>query len=196
MKREERENNKDKGKGRYALKSAKECAYTAVFVALLLAVQLLLSAIPVELVTVLFVSYAYVFGWKRAGVSAIAFSLLRQLIFGFFPTVLILYLLYFIGLALLFGNLRRRGLSPKTCLLFVTALACICTLCFTLLDNVLTPLWYGYTWSAAKAYFLSSLTFLIPHTIGVGLSVALLFTPLCRIFSLVGRGLFVKNAQK
>ena len=75
--------------------TAKECALLAVFVALVIATQVILSAIPgVELVTVLFACYAFACGWKRGILAATTFSLLRQIIFGFFPTVLLLYLIY------------------------------------------------------------------------------------------------------
>ena len=78
------------------VRSAKECTLVAVFVALLIAAQLVLSAVPsVEVVTVLFAAFAFSFGTCRALTAATAFSLLRQLVFGFFPTVLILYLIYY-----------------------------------------------------------------------------------------------------
>ena len=74
-------------------RSGKECAYLAVFVALVIAAQLLLASIPgVEVVTLLLVTYSFVFGVRRGMIAATAFSLLRMLVFGFSPTVLILYL--------------------------------------------------------------------------------------------------------
>ena len=79
-----------------AVRSAKECAYLAVFVALLIGGQLALSAVPgVEIVTVLLVAYAFVFGACRGMMVATAFSLLRQMVFPFSPTVLVLYLIYY-----------------------------------------------------------------------------------------------------
>ena len=57
------------------LRAAKECAYLAVFVALLIAAQFVFSFLPgVEIVTVLFVGYAFVFGVKRGMLAATAFS--------------------------------------------------------------------------------------------------------------------------
>ena len=54
--------------------SAKECAYIAVFVALVIAAQLAFSAVPgVEVVTVLFVAYAFTFGVARGMIAATAF---------------------------------------------------------------------------------------------------------------------------
>ena len=58
-----------------SVQSAKECAYIAVFVAILISVQLALSFVPgVELVTVFFVTYSFVMGIKRGVISAFAFT--------------------------------------------------------------------------------------------------------------------------
>ena len=78
------------------IRSAKEVARPAVFVAAVLAAQYVLSAVPfVEIVTLLFAVYAYSFGIARGVVAAVAFALLRQLLFGFYPVVLVLYLVHF-----------------------------------------------------------------------------------------------------
>ena len=164
--------------------SARDSAYIAIFVALVIAAQLCLAVLPgIELVTVLFVSFAFVFGVGKGMLAATAFSLLRQLVFGFHPVVLILYLIYYNLLALNFGLLgKRRKPTPKS-LLFITALACIGTVCFTLFDNILTPLWYAYTPKAARLYFYASLPFMIPQVICTAVTVGVLFLPLARIFS-------------
>ena len=159
----------------------KECAYIAVFVALTIAAQLCLSVIPgVEVVTVLFVSYAFVFGVKRGMIAATAFSLLRQMVFGFLPLVLILYLLYFNTLAALFGFLGKK-LSTKH-LVWIVLIACVCTVCFTMLDNILTVVWYAYSPRAAKIYIYASLSVLLPQVICTAVTVGVLFLPLCKIF--------------
>ncbi len=181
--------NGEKRQKTTAVRSAKECAYIAVFVAILVAVQLVLSALPVELVTVLFVSYAFAFGIKRGMATATAFSLLRQLVFGFFPTVLILYLLYYNGVATLFGWLGRVCKKPVRWLGLLVVCACVSSVAFTLLDNLITPLWYGYTAEAARAYFYASLPFMLPQTAGVGVTAVLLFLPLERAFRLIKRTL-------
>ena len=65
----------EKGKDKKIASSAKELAYSAVFVALLIGGQLAFSVLPgVEIVTVLYVAYAYVFGIRRGMVAATAFS--------------------------------------------------------------------------------------------------------------------------
>ena len=95
------ENMQGKINKKKVVNTAKECAYIAIFVALVIAAQMVLAVIPgVEFVTVLFVSYAFVFGWKRGVTAATVFALLRQFIFGFYPQVLVLYLLYFNALTL------------------------------------------------------------------------------------------------
>ena len=168
---------------------AKECAYIATFVALVIAVQLALSALPVELVTLLFISYASVFGVKRGVTAATAFAILRQVLFGFFPVVLILYLWYYNFLAVLFGLLGKYFCKNWKRLPVVVVVACVCTVLFTLSDNVLTPLWYGYSERAARYYFYASLPFMLPQTLGVGVSVGVLFLPLTRVFRLIERRL-------
>ena len=65
----------DENKGRISIKNtAKELAQLAVFVALVIAAQFALSFIPgVEIVTLLFVVYAFTFGIYRGTLAATAF---------------------------------------------------------------------------------------------------------------------------
>ncbi len=169
---------------------SKECAYMAVFVALLIAVQLVLSFLPgVELVTLLFVGYAFVFGVKRGMLSATAFSLLRMLVFGFQPVVLVLYLVYYNLLTLLFGWLGGRVKQPLKSLWWLTVVACLCTASFSLADNILTPLFYGYSKRAFEAYFVASLSFMLPQIVCTALTVGLLFLPVVAAFRVAKRGL-------
>ncbi len=169
-----------------AVRSAKECTYLAVFVALVIALQTVFSAVPgVELVTVMFVAYAFVMGAKRGMLAAVAFSLLRQFIFGIYPKVLVLYLIYFPLLTLAFGLLGGRIKRPVKGLVFIILAACLGTVIFTLLDNILTPLWLGYNARDARLYFTASLPFLFPQTACTAVSVATLFLPLHKIFSVV-----------
>ena len=168
------------------MRTSKECAYLAVFAALLIAAQICLAFLPgVEIVTALFIVYSFVFGVRRGVLAAVAFSLLRQLIFGFFPTVLILYLVYYPLLALLFGFLGGRVKQPVRSLWWLTVIACLCSIMFILLDDVITPLWFAYTKDAAKAYFVASLSVMLPQVACTAVTVALLFLPLERVFHLV-----------
>ena len=167
-------------------RTSKDCAYIAVFVALLIAAQLCFAFIPgVEIVTVLFIAYSFTFGVKRGVLAAVAFSLVRQLVFGFFPKVLVLYLLYYPVLALLFGWLGRKVKSPVRALWWLTLTACACSVFFTMIDNIITPLWDAYTNEAARAYFFASLPVMLSQGICTAATVAFLFLPLERVFRLV-----------
>ena len=163
--------------------SARTPAIVAVTTALLIAVQYALSFVPgVELVTVTFVAFSCVFGKKRGVITAIAYSLLRQIVFGIYVPVLILYLVYFPLVALVFGTLGKRvhGAPPIS---LTTTLAVVLTLCFTLMDNVLTPLWFGYSKEAFLLYFKASLPFALIQCACVGASTLLLVKPLTKAFA-------------
>lgn len=161
----------------------KDCAYIAVFVALTIAAQFCLAAVPgVEVVTVLFATFSFVFGCRRGMIAATAFSLLRQLVFGFSPTVLILYMIYYNLFALLFGFLGRYMAVKAKNVPLVTVIACVCTVGFTMLDNVITPLWLGYSGKLFKMYFWASFSFMIPQVICAAVSVGVLFLPLAKFF--------------
>lgn len=180
--------NKENGQKNRVITAGRECAYLALFVALLLAAQLVFAAIPgVELVTALFVAFSFSFGIRRGVLAATVFSLLRQFVFGFFPNVLILYLLYYNLLALLFGFLGGKVQKPVKALWWLTLLACFCSVCFSLFDNIITPLWYAYTKEAAKAYFFASLSVLLPQVICTAVTVGVFFLPLQRAFTFVKR---------
>lgn len=164
-----------------AVRSAKEVARTAVFVATLIGSQYALSALPVvEIVTLLFAVYSYSFGGGRGALAAVAFAFLRQFLFGFFPVVLILYLIYFPLLAFAFGALQKTKLSGWKLLAVAAVVAVACTVGFTLLDNLLTPVYYGYSARAARAYFKASLPFMLGQSVCVALTVSALFVPLTR----------------
>ena len=167
--------------------TAKKIILPGVFTALLLGAQLVLSGVSgVELVTVLLLTFAYKYGSKQGLLVATAFSLLRCFLFGFFPNVVILYLVYYNLFAFVFGVigrlLKREYALKKHILLIVMAL--VLTALFTLLDDVITPLTYAFTWNATKAYFLASLYTMSLQMLCAGLTVAVLFPPLLRILQL------------
>ena len=71
---------------------------------LLIAVQYALFFVNgVELVTVMLLAWSYRTGPVRASAVAISFSLIRCLFFGFFPAVVVLYLIYYTAFAIFFG---------------------------------------------------------------------------------------------
>ncbi len=173
-----------------ARRASKECAYLAAIVAVILLSQLLLSALPtVEIVTLLFVVYAFTFGVRRGMLAATAFSILRQLVYGVYPSVFFVYLLYYNLLTATFGWIGRRVKKPLAALWWLLLLAVAFTALFTMLDNVVTPLWYGYDCRAMQAYFLASIPFMIPQLVCTAVTVGLLFLPLERAFRLAKRGL-------
>lgn len=180
-----------KNAGKFEKKhAAKECAFVAVFVALVIAVQLILSVVPgVELVTVLFVSYAFIFGKGRGMVAATAFSLLRQIVFGVYPLVLVLYLFYFNALAFFFGFLGLKIKNTPKALIFVVVCACLGTICFTMADNLLNVVWYGYSQGAAKMYVMASLPFMGIQTACTAVTVSVLFLPITKGLQLAKKGL-------
>ena len=108
-------------------------------------------------------------------------------LFGFFPNVLVLYLIYYNLLALVFACLGKRVKNPMRVLWWLVLVACFCSACFTLLDDIITPLWYSYSPKAARAYFIASLSVMIPQVICTAVSMAFLFLPLRKVFVLVKR---------
>ena len=173
---------------RAAVRGVKYVAVTAVFTALLLGAQYALWYVKgVELVTLLLLVFSYRFGVRCGVLSAVAFSLLRCFLFGFFPSVILLYLIYYPLFALLFGLLGRafsRRIGWRI-VLVLTAAAVVCTACFTFLDDVITPLFYGYTREAALAYFVASLPTMAVQTVCAALSVGLLARPLLSLLNRV-----------
>ena len=160
-------------------------------VALVIAGQVVFSFVPgVEIVTVSFVAYSFVMGARRGTLAATAFSLLRGLVFGVFPTVLVLYLVYYNLLALCFGLLGVKRRAGVKTLPWLVLIACACSVGFTLMDNVITPLWYGYSAKATRAYFLASLPVMCSQVICTAVSVAFLLIPLTKAFSLIKKQLF------
>lgn len=167
------------------MRAAKEIALNGVFTALLIGGQIVLSGISgVEIVTVLLLSFSYYFGIRRGLFVANAFSLLRCLIFGFFPNVIILYLVYHNLFVLTFGLLGirfKKELNLVIHIILVIA-ACIMTIIFTGLDDIITPLYYRFSIDAMKAYALASLTAVIPQVICTIVTVSFLLPILNRVF--------------
>ena len=235
---------------------SKQIAYIAVMCALLIAGQYVFSfVVGVEIVTLLLICFASVFGVRSGVICAVAFSLLRCLIYGFSPTAVILYLVYYPSLAAVFGGLGHIKNStfqncPAALIACVNLLLClvmaacalaygfnvvkvsklwqttayvliwvifglclaeliafntlvvanrvfkkdtgqllklftfasvaaVCTVCFTLLDDVITPLVLGSTRLTALTYFYTSFTAMLPQTVCTIVTVLTLYLPLC-----------------
>ena len=96
-------------------------------------------------------------------------------------------MLYYPLFAACFGLLgnalyRRTGVRVQ---MLLTVLAVLFTALFTLLDDAVTPLLYGYTKEAALAYFLASLPTMAVQTVCAAVTVLLLFRPLLFILKRV-----------
>lgn len=253
----------DGGNGR---SPSKDIAAAAVMCALLTGGQAALAAVRgIEVVTVLLLSFAWVYGPRAGALAAVGFSLLRCVVWGFYPSVVVLYLIYYPAFALLFGALGRvkdasyarfpvwaaiavnavsaavcaacavcaatdilkisslsvaavkallwaaaalallllvafdvamclsragkiRGAGvPKT--IIAAAVAAACTICFTLLDDFIAPLFLGYavfspSWAA---YFYASFLSLAPQTVCAVVTVSTLFLPLTAVFKRVAK---------
>lgn len=236
------------------ISAAKSAAYCAVACALLIAGQVALGFIAgVEIVTVLLLCFSVKLGVRRGVIIAVAFSLLRCFIWGFYPTVIVLYIIYYPLFALIFGCLgkieddymrsapisvcvtvnavsicvatvaaylalgniikisrvylitfktllwvifglcaaafvmfnilyiavRRGKADGKYIRLFLfTAIASVCTICFSLLDDVISPLMLGMTADGALAYFYASFTAMLPQTVCTIVTVFTLYYPI------------------
>lgn len=94
-------------------------------------------------------------------------------LFGTLAAILALYVV----LAVCGGRVRSYRESAS-----LAALAALCCVFFTLLDDVITPLWYGYSADAALAYFYAGFFAMLPQTVCAAVSVLILFEPLRRVF--------------
>ncbi len=170
------------------MKTAKDVALIGVFTALLIGGQFVLSGISgVEIVTVLLLSFSYYFGIVRGLLVANAFSVLRCFIFGFFPNTIILYVIYYNLFVVVFGLLGRkfkRQLNAKTHVALILVAVCM-TIFFTALDDLVTPLYYGFSSGAMKAYAVASLAAVVPQTVCSAITTALILPVLLRIFKAV-----------
>lgn len=170
------------------MKTAKEISLLGVMIALLIGGQTALSAISgIEIVTALSVSFFFFFGVKRGLILAVAFSLLRCLVFGFFLNVVILYLTYYPLLAVIFGLLGRafnKTVNVKS-IAVVVVVAVVCTVLFTVIDNCIALIYFGLSKKAFEIYFNASLLTMIPQVICVAVTVPLLFYPLIKIYKTI-----------
>lgn len=170
----------------------KEIVLSALFVSVLLVSQLALSSLNgIELVTVILASIAFYFGFKIGLITVNVFIILRAFIFGFFPSVMVLYFVYYNLFVVLFnfvGYKANRDISIKA-EVFTLITAVIMTIMFTVLDNIITPLWFSFNLETTRAYCLMSLTAVIPQVICTIITVFLIFPILIKLYKKVG----VKN---
>ena len=240
---------------KHNLRAAASVAICAAECAVLIAAQVALGAVAgVELVTVLLLTFSAYFGIVCGVTASVCFSLLRCLIWGFSPTAITLYLIYYPLFAMTFALLGKSNDKPTllkcapvnavlliftiapavsaalnaikisriyaatvTALLYslsgisflllvcfnavfilvrkgkigakyiklfiMCAVACVFTACFTLLDDIITPLFYQMGKVSATAYFYASFIAMVPQIICCAVSVSLLYFPLTFIYS-------------
>lgn len=166
------------------MKTAKNITLPSVYTAILIGGQFVLSGISgIEIVTVLLLAFCYKYGVKQGLLVANAFSLLRCFLFGFYLNVLILYFVYYNTFVIVFGLLGKEfnnsyGIKSHIVIIVV---AMIMTASFTLFDNVLTPLIYGFSQNATKAYFLASLYTVVPQIMCTMVTVTFLFPLIIKV---------------
>lgn len=244
------------------LSAAKKAAVCAMAAAILVAVQAVFGLVSgIEVVTVLLLSFSAYFGAVCGMISAVAFSLLRCFIWGFYPSVIVLYLIYYPLFALLCGALGKvsdeksgsvfalvcinvtigavgagaavaawlnlikisrlyaatlnallwvltgvcaafiisfdgiyvavklKKADKKALRVFMFAAAAVfSTICFTLLDDVITPLMSGMGQIAALGYFYTSFLAMLPQTVCAAVSVLVLYPPITFALSKAFRG--------
>lgn len=178
-------------------KTSKEIAITALAIALLIALQYLLSAVKgVELVTAVFLCFCFSFGIIKGVACALGFSLLRCFLFGFFPNVMILYLIYYplfaVVCALLGLFFKSRGMQKGVVAYVVMILtALLFSALFTLIDNTITVMVLNYSLQVATAYFAASIPVMITQCVCAVITTAVLFFPLTRVFLAVNERIFL-----
>ncbi len=167
------------------MSQVKKIAFAGVFVALLIGSQFILSAVSgVEVVTVLLLSYCAFFGpWQGMAVASV-FSFVRCLFFGFIPNVVVLYLIYYNLFALGFGFLGKlqEGRKPVWQYVWYTLSAVVSTVVFTFLDDLITPIFYGYTLSQMNIYFVASMPTMLVQCICTAVTVPCLLPGLLAIY--------------
>jgi hypothetical protein len=170
------------------MNTAKKTAICGAFCALLIITQYVFNAIKgVELVTLLFVTFCFTFGGVCGFLVAVAFCLLRCLIYGFFPSVVVLYLIYYPLLALAASALGKAvgGFPKLKQTAIVTFFSVLFTVVFTGIDCIVTPLFYNFTATAWAAYVYQCIPVCLIQCVCVCISVGLLFAPLKRAFEII-----------
>lgn len=167
-------------------KSAKEIAFIGVVVSVLIGGQFVLSAFAgIEIITVILAVYCFTFGIVRGVITATAFSLLRCIVFGFFPHVVLLYLIYYNLFAVvvgLFGKWLKHSPLPIQ-IGVITVLCVLLVLIFTVIDIVLNLWILGVVPPVAqKIYVVKSIPVAITQALSNAVIIPLCFYPLLKVF--------------
>ena len=168
------------------MKSAREIAYLGLTVALLIGGQFALSMVSgVEVVTAIFAVYCFVFGVLRGITVASVFSIARCLVFGFFPQVVILYLIYYNLFAVVIGLVGKAIKNKKDVvkIVVITVTSCVLTVCFTAIDNLINLVVFNLSPAAFRIYLAQSIPVVIRQIACVAVTLPLLYYPLYKVFS-------------
>ena len=109
-------------------------------------------------------------------VSPLMAARLEVMLWALFAVLVALFVGSVVLLAL--GGKARIGREAAV----LASLAAFCTVCFTLLSDVITPLFYGWSMDVAIGYFYTGFFAMVPQTLCAAVSVTLLFYPLERAF--------------
>jgi hypothetical protein len=158
--------------------------------ALLIGGQFVLSQVGgIEIVTVLLLSYSYCFGAKKGACVAVCFSILRCFIYGFYLNVILLYLIYYPLFAIFWGTIGKKINNLGG----IAIIAALCTLLFTCIDNIISPLFNfiipGKEWNfkSIYMYWIASAPFALIQSACSVVTVALLFIPLKKVFTTINK---------
>lgn len=164
----------------------RDIATTAAFVAILIVSQVALSAINgIELITVLLASFVFCYGFRLGFAAVNSFILIRCAIYGFYPSIMLLYLTYYNLFVLVMGfigNKSRHWLSRKAFAVSLIGVILLVAM-FTVLDDIITPLYYSLNWAITKTYWAMSLTAVIPQEICAILTMIFIFPILVKTFT-------------
>ncbi len=115
-------------------------------------------------------------GIGSSGMGIAAIKVMFFILSGIFAVLLGIC----IGVSVKKNSAKADEIAEKTA---AAALAAVMTVCFTLLDDFITPFVFGYSAVAAKAYFYGSFAAMLPQTICAAVSVFLLFPYLKKAFA-------------
>ncbi len=178
----------------------------AMLTAVLTGGKLALSFIPnIEIVTLLIIVYAYVFGMKISVTATLIFVTIETMIWGF-NTWVISYFIYWPMLACLsclLAKLMRaqhdENISNKSMLIMpYTALAVLCSALFGVLTSFVDALVGSAKTDFAitvlfPIIYLRGVAFYITHVISNGLIVAVCFLPLQTLLSKLAKTYYGKE---
>ncbi len=140
----------------------------------MVAAKLALSFVPnVEVVTLLTIVFAYVYGYPIV-ISAFIFCTIDILLYPASPDVIIAYYLYWDALAFVVALFRDKVSATA----FYTALAVVGTLIFSILTTATYALFYGVNFFA---WYAAGLVYFAIHIASSLVTVLLAFAPLTRL---------------